>query len=102
MKYFFLCTSALAVVAMSGSPVLRAEELAPEVRASVTKGLDWIARTQNPDGSWSANGGQYPTTMTALGGMVLLLEGSTIRDGKYAKQIRKAVDWLMERCQRDT
>jgi len=41
--------------------------------------------------------------MTALGGMVLLMEGSTIKDGKYADNIRKAVDWFMEpgRCQRN-
>src|SRR5262249_9975180 len=77
-----------------------AEDLPPEYRAAVVKGLEWVAKTQNGDGSWTANGGQYPTTMTALGGMVLLLEGSTVRDGKYARQIRKAVDWLMERCQR--
>lgn len=37
----------------------------------------------------------YPTTMTGLCGMALLMEGSTIREGKYADNIRKAVDWLL-------
>jgi hypothetical protein len=32
--------------------------------------------------------------------MALLMEGSTLREGKYAEKIRKAVDWLMERSQR--
>ena len=37
--------------------------------------------------------------MTALAGMALLMEGSTIREGKYADNIRRAVDWLMDRVQ---
>jgi hypothetical protein len=35
--------------------------------------------------------------MTALAGMALLMEGSTVREGKYATNIRRAADWLMER-----
>src|SRR5439155_16451601 len=73
----------------------RAEELDPKIKDVVNKGLAWVAKTQHRDGHWDANGGQYPTTMTALGGMVLLLEGSTIKDGKYAENIRKAVDWFL-------
>jgi hypothetical protein len=79
-----------------------ADDIPAKYREVVAKGLDYLAKTQNGDGSWAANGGQYPTTMTALAGQALLMEGSTIREGKYAKQIRKAVDWLMERSQRDT
>ena len=37
--------------------------------------------------------------MTALGGMSLLMEGSTIREGKYRDNIRRAADWLMDRVQ---
>jgi len=86
---------------LAGTPAAPAEELSPEYRKAIEKGLDWVAKAQSRDGHWDANGGQYPTTMTALGGMALLMEGSTIRDGKYAPNIRKAVDWFMERCQRN-
>ena len=82
-------------------PSLRADELPPKVREAVDRGLKWFAETQHRDGHWDANGGQYPTTMTALAGMVMLMEGSTPRDGKYAENIRKAVDWLMDRSQRN-
>ena len=37
--------------------------------------------------------------MTGLAGMALLMEGSTIREGKYGDNIRRAVDWLMARAQ---
>ena len=78
-----------------------ADEIAPEYRAAIKKGLEWIVKQQQRDGHWEGNGGQYPTSMTALSGMALLMEGSTLREGKYAEQIRKAVDWLMDRSQRN-
>src|SRR5260370_3729885 len=39
--------------------------------------------------------------MTALTGMVLLMEGSTLREGKYCNNVRRAVDWLTERSHRN-
>src|SRR5262245_53736083 len=92
--------TALGLLSTFGLPRLHAEELSPEVKAAVQKGLDWVAKTQSNDGHWNANGGQYPTAMTALGGMALLMEGSTMREGKYAKNIRRAVEWFMDRSQR--
>jgi len=62
----------------------------------------YLSGAQQGDGSWVDNGGQYPTSITSLCGMAMLMEGSTTRDGKYAKHIRKAADWVMDRCQRDT
>src|SRR5260370_35043608 len=95
-----LLVGALAVV-LAARPG-RAGELDPKYKEVVNKGLAWVAKTQHRDGHWDANGGQYPTTMTALGGMVLLMEGSTIKDAKDAENIRKAVDWVQGpgRCQR--
>lgn len=90
----------LAVVVMNTSQT-RADDLPPEYRKAVDKGLGWIAKTQAADGHWEANGGNYPVSMTALSGMVLLMEGSTIRDGKHADRIRKATDWLLNRAQRN-
>src|SRR5213076_381766 len=46
---------------------------------------------------WGANGDQYPVSMTGLAGLAMLMEGSTVREGKYATNIRKAADWLMDR-----
>jgi hypothetical protein len=77
----------------------RSEELPPKVKEAVDRGLKWFADTQHRDGHWEANGGQYPTSMTALAGMTMLMEGSTLREGKYADNLRRAVDWLMDRAQ---
>jgi hypothetical protein len=62
----------------------------------VTKGLEWLAKQQNRDGHFEAFTGGYPISMTALSGMALLMEGSTIRDGKYKENIRRACDYLMQ------
>jgi hypothetical protein len=84
----------------AGPVTAHAEAIPPKYQGVVRKGLEFVAKEQNRDGHWEGNGGQYPTTITALCGMALLMEGSTIRDGKYADHIRKAVDWLMDRSQR--
>jgi hypothetical protein len=69
----------------------------PKIDQLISRGLDWVASTQSRLGHWSANEGRYPTAMTALAGMALLGEGSTTTQGKYAKNIRLAVDYLVSR-----
>lgn len=70
-----------------------------DVDPVIEKGLDWLKRTQAPDGHWEAQGGQYPTSMTALAGLCMLMEGSTLREGKYSDNLLKAVTWFMARSQ---
>src|SRR5262245_24276754 len=81
-------------------PPARADEILEKYRKTIDKGLAWLASKQTERGSWGANGDQYPVAMTALAGMAMLMEGSTIREGKYAKNIKAAVDYLMEKCQK--
>src|SRR4051794_26545755 len=81
------------------APGLRGEDLPPKVQEAVDRGLKWVAENQSRDGHWDANGNQYPVSMTALCGMSLLMEGSTVREGKYADNLRRAVDWLMDKAQ---
>src|SRR5262252_8380207 len=90
-----------ALLVISFAATVNADTLPPKYREVVNKGLEWVAKNQHRDGHWDANGGQYPTSMTAMGGVALLMEGSTMREGKYADNIRRAVDWLMERSQRN-
>jgi len=63
-------------------------------RKIVDEGLDWLAYNQHKLGHWTAQG-RYPTAMTALAGMAMLSEGSTATQGKYADNIRRAVDYLV-------
>lgn len=69
----------------------------PRWEKSIQRGMDWVARTQSPiRGNWTA--GTYPTAMTALAGTAMICSGSTTTQGPYAKNIRRAVDYLFTKC----
>lgn len=70
----------------------------PKIIKATSRALDWLARQQK-HGYWEANGGQYRVAMTALSGMAMLSEGSTTTRGKYADNIERAVDFLIEMSQ---
>src|SRR5262245_35661971 len=65
-------------------------------KPAIKKGLDWLVKQQNADGTWTSQG-QYPVTMTSFAGLALLMEGSTTSKGYHAERLRKAVDWLVKR-----
>ena len=76
----------------SGLPRLWADDTVDD---AVQKSLDYLASLQKRQGYWEANGGQYRVAMTALTGTAMLAEGSTATSGKFSKQIRLAVDYLL-------
>ncbi len=93
-----LVVAGLALLVVSSSArYASADRGDPRTRETVNRALEWVASTQSRLGHWSANDGRYPTAMTALAGTALLSEGSTTTQGKYAKNIRLAVDYLLSR-----
>lgn len=98
----FICRWVFVLFAsMLGLAVSFAQEAKKkiDVDATIEKGLEWLKKNQAPDGHWEAQGGQYPTSMTALAGMAMLMEGSTLKEGKYSDNLVKAVNWFMARSQ---
>jgi hypothetical protein len=71
----------------------------PKIDQAVARGLEYLAREQRRQGYWEANGGQYRVAMTALATTALLCEGSTTLRGKYAENISRAVDFLLDCAQ---
>jgi hypothetical protein len=94
-----MAAAGLAAAGRADDPVTNSKFKKADVDAMVNKGLEWLKRNQASDGHWEAQGGQYPTTMTALGGMAMLMEGSTLREGKYSDNLVKCTNWLMSRAQ---
>jgi squalene cyclase len=84
---------------LAAAPTARAEDLPPRYRQVADRGLAWLASQQARDGHWEASGGNFHTAMTGMAGIALLMEGSTIREGKYRLNIRRAADFLMNRVQ---
>ena len=89
--------SVALALSLGAAPLSAAELRDQRAERTIGRGLDWIASMQSRLGHWGANDGRYPTAMTALSGMALLSEGSTSTQGKYARNIRLAVDYLVSR-----
>jgi hypothetical protein len=87
------------------SPAVAAEDpdtvrILARYKPNIDKGLAWLAKQQARDGHWEANNGWYPVAITAMAGMALLAEGSTPSHGKYAKEVDRAVDFILSRVQK--
>ena len=86
--------------ANTGMPGQLPELMTPQAKTAIDKGLAYLARTQRPDGSWHAEGSfgtrtGYPCVMTSLAGLALMAGGHTPVEGKYAKNVRKAADFVL-------
>jgi len=98
----------LSVLALAAPVLAQGAELLPkgvseEAHKAIQRGLQYLARTQNRDGSWRSAGnyGNYPTAMTALAGTALLGSGSTPTRGRYWLHVRRATNFLMDCAQPD-
>ncbi len=87
---------------LAGAVDERTQQFLKKIQPNIDRGLEWLAKQQKRDGRWEANDGHYPIAMTALAGLAFLAEGSTIRQGRYAENIDKAVDFLLTRVQKKT
>lgn len=63
-----------------------------EVAGAVRRGLKYLAETQNQDGSW---GQQFQVASTSFAGLAMLANGSTTNRGRYAKNLKKAVEYML-------
>jgi hypothetical protein len=62
--------------------------------SAVERGLSWLAKQQREDGSWVGISDGYATYMTGHAGVALLMEGSTLKQGTYAPNLRRALAWV--------
>ncbi len=86
------------ILALLCTPSLLAGEeckVTPEIERSVTLGLDYLARTQKPDGSWPDNYGQV-SGVVGLCMLAFLAHGEMPDEGKYGLVIRRCVDYIVK------
>lgn len=73
-----------------------------ESEAAVTRGLEWLARNQNSDGSWSLDGAfsdpgaHSDTAATAMALLPFLGAGETHLRGRYKKVVQRGLHWLVK------
>ena len=85
----------------AGQGSLRPPGVTPAIEATIKKGLTYLARAQESDGSygkstWSTN--VYPTAMTSLSGLAFLASGSTPTRGPYARNLQRITKYLLSNC----
>jgi hypothetical protein len=78
---------------------VQGDPIPKKYRPHIKKGLDWLA-TQQKNGGFGANNEQHPIAMTGLAGMAFLMEGSTIRSGRYSQNVKDCVEFLMKKRQK--
>src|SRR4051812_4047766 len=98
-RKFVLAGITLALVLLATPTQAHGEEIPKEYRETIKKGLEYLAKHQYKDGHWEGINGEYAIPCTALAGMAFLCEGSTMREGKYRDNIRRACDFIMNRAQ---
>ena len=101
------CGVLLALLAAGvGLPAARAQTVLPrhvtaDTARAIDRGLLYLRRTQNPNGSWGARGygSNYPVVMTSLAGLAFMAHGDTPFRGKYATQVKKALDFVLKNAE---
>lgn len=73
------------------------EGITAKTKSATDRGLAYLARRQDRQGSWSNQGryGAYPVAMTSLAGLALLMDGNTTTQGRYAPQVDRAAAYLL-------
>lgn len=77
-----------------------------KVKASVQKGLKWLKSQGERSGDgirWKSvgynNQPRFTVALTSLAGMAFLMEGSTLREGPYSREIRGAAEYVLSKAQ---
>ena len=67
---------------------------------AIDMGLKYLVNTQRNNGAWFSTGGgyggAYPSVMTSLAGLALIAGGSTPESGPYAKNVKKAMEYILD------
>jgi len=88
-----------------GAPATAAGAVGPETEEAIEIGLAYLARTQNPDGSWSLQGHGENVLLrsnTAATGLCLLAfqgAGYTHRQHQYADTVSRGIEFLINHQQ---
>jgi len=77
-----------------GPPSTAFREWTPDVQAAIDRGLAYLARSQNPSGSYGS--GSAPVATTAIAGMSFLSGGHLPGRSKYGENVKRALAFLLK------
>ena len=93
------CAAAIAVQgalpALAQDAQVRVAELSPQTERAIERGLKFLAKSQNADGSW---GRKYKSALTGLALMSFMLKGHFPKQGPHGRGLDLAVQFLIRRA----
>jgi hypothetical protein len=72
-----------------------ADEMTPELDGAVARGLDALAKLQNPDGSFGQGRYGRNVAVTALSAIALMADGNIPGRGPHGKEVEKALEFIL-------
>ena len=69
--------------------------ITPETDKAIRKGLDWLAKQQQKDGSFGSMSYRGNLAVTSLSGVAFMCNGSTPGRGPYGDEIDKALGYVL-------
>jgi len=84
---------------MRGAEEVDFIEITERSRASVTRGLEYLARTQTPEGSFTADRYGRHVGVTALAGMAFMADGHVPGRGRFGPQVEKCLNFVLRSAQ---
>lgn len=95
-----LIGSALILASGRFTPAAETEDAQEQaVDAAVVKALKYLAREQQPNGSWRVNSFGESTAATSLAVMAFLAAGHIPGEGPYGEPIERGVQWVLDHQQ---
>ena len=80
-----------------GREQVRGDEITPESRDAVERGLEWLASQQRPDGGFGdVSGG---TAYTSVAAIAMMSAGHLPNRGKYGQNVAQAVDYVLSKAE---
>lgn len=94
------CAGIVMAVLLVGTGTLTSQDsrVTSELESAVTGGLEYLARTQNADGSWQGQNGQM-SGVVGLAMLAFLAHGDMPDESEYGQVIRRAVDYIVSNQQ---
>jgi hypothetical protein len=92
--------AACAVVMIHAAGACADVKMDEPTKKATARGLEWLARQQNPDGSFSDGGYSHNTAITSFAMLAFMSQGHLPNQGLYGPEVAKAARFLMA-SQRD-
>ncbi|HEX3357735.1 MAG TPA: prenyltransferase/squalene oxidase repeat-containing protein [Tepidisphaeraceae bacterium] len=78
---------------------VRGDEITPQQKAAVEKGLIWLANHQGHEGSYGGEGLGRHAGITGLAGLAFMEAGNLPNRGKYGENVSKCLDFVLSASQ---